>query len=127
MSERDELALELFIGDNGNQPRESSVKDWQWFKETRRQRGQVEHYEAMAEHMIAAGYRKPRTITTREELEALGYGSVIRSEHRHYWVAHKEDGAEGNQGWAAAGTSGIPDLTMWLPATVLHEPAKEAS
>lgn len=77
----------------------------------------------VAATLLAAGYSRPRIITTKEELEALAHGSVIRSDHRHYWVAHKEDGEGGNQGWAAAGTGRIPsDLSEWLPATVLHEP-----
>jgi|GEM_PF-5122638 len=32
---------------------------------------------AMAEHILAAGYRKPRTVTTAEELDALPLGSVV--------------------------------------------------
>lgn len=79
----------------------------------------------VAASLSAAGYSRPRIITTIEELQALPHGSVIRSEHRHYWVAHKEDGEGGNQGWAAAGTGTIPDLTTWFPATVLHEPTEE--
>jgi len=58
MNARDELALELFIGDNGNQPRESSIQDWIWFKVSGKQQGQVEHYKAMADHALAAGYVK---------------------------------------------------------------------
>jgi hypothetical protein len=57
--------------------------------------------EAAAPHLLA-------TVSTAEELDALPHGSVIRSSHRHYWVAHKEDGEGGNQGWAAAGTSRTP-------------------
>ena len=72
---------------------------------------------------LAADYRKPRTVTTMEELEVLGHGAVIRSEHRHYWVAHKEDGMGPDQGWAVAGGGAITsrELAFWLPATVLHE------
>ena len=84
----------------------------------------VDLTEPLAQHLHNLGYRRPRTITTTEELDTLGHGSVIRSEHRHYWVAHKEDGMDGNQGWAATGTGRIPaDLKAWLPATVLHEGA----
>jgi hypothetical protein len=54
----EELALELFIGDNANQPRESSIQDWTWFKVTGKFRGNVEHYKAMAAHALTVGYRK---------------------------------------------------------------------
>lgn len=58
MNARDELAMELFIGDNGNQPRESSVQDWTWFRVTGKQQGQIEHYKTMADHLLSVGYRK---------------------------------------------------------------------
>jgi hypothetical protein len=57
--ERDELALELFIGDNFNQRREQSIEDWNWLNEHGHLRGRTEHYKAMAEHVLAIGYRKP--------------------------------------------------------------------
>lgn len=58
MSERDELALELFIGDNANQPREQSIVDWEWFNGSDRFRGRIQCYRAMADAALAAGYRK---------------------------------------------------------------------
>jgi len=116
-AQRDEFARDLFLADNSSFPPGLAEKDWD---ESR------EHHDyafAIADGLIAKGYRKPRTITTTEELDALEHGSVIRSEQRHYWVAHKEDGEGGNQGWAAAGTSRIPaNLGDWLPAVVLYEP-----
>jgi hypothetical protein len=54
--ERDELARELFIADNFNQPREQSIVDWQWFMETPRFAVRIERYKAMAEGAIAAGF-----------------------------------------------------------------------
>lgn len=56
MTARDELALELFIGDNGNQPREASISDWEYFHAEGRFQGRVEHYEVMADAILAAGY-----------------------------------------------------------------------
>lgn len=87
----------------------------------------VDLSEPLAQHLHNLGYRKPRTVTTVEELDALGHGAVIRSEHRHYWVAHKEDGMGANQGWAVAGGGPITsrELASWLPATVLHDPAAQ--
>jgi hypothetical protein len=58
-AERDELALELFACDNFNQSREKSIEDWAWLNEHEHLRGRIEHYKAMAEHVLAIGYRKP--------------------------------------------------------------------
>jgi hypothetical protein len=44
-----------------------------------------------ADNILAAGYSKPRTVTTAEELDALAEGAVILSdeggvfEHEHGW------------------------------------------
>jgi len=54
----DELALELFIGDNHNQSRGQSVIDWNWLNDTDRFRGRIEHYKVMAEHILAIGYKR---------------------------------------------------------------------
>jgi hypothetical protein len=62
VSARDELALELFIGDNGNQPREASIADWEYFQDSNNFQGRVEHYEVMADAILTAGYTKPRII-----------------------------------------------------------------
>lgn len=56
--ERDELALELFIGDNANQPREASIADWEYFHAEGIFQGSIEHYRAMASAALAVGYRK---------------------------------------------------------------------
>lgn len=57
-TQRDELARELFIADNFNQPREQSVVDWDWFVSTPRFAVRVEHYKNMAEGAIANGWAK---------------------------------------------------------------------
>lgn len=68
--------------------------------------------------ILAAGYRKPRTITTVEELDMLPDNSVI------------EDGA-GDVGVLLAGNVWYPETApipvrkvgkSYLPATVLYEP-----
>lgn len=73
----------------------------------------------VADAILAAGYRKPRTITTAEELDALPLGSVILDQvglslHRNAFT-----------GWCSSnGAKEIPmDMLMQeaLPATVLHE------
>ncbi|MEW1813253.1 hypothetical protein AB0284_21430 [Pseudarthrobacter phenanthrenivorans] len=77
----------------------------------------------IADHLTELGYRKPRTVTTAAELDALPVGSVILDADQGPWqkVAPTY--------WA------FPDSTSWygsqhiaendfLPATVLHEGEK---
>ncbi|UUG70015.1 hypothetical protein SEA_ZUCKER_56 [Arthrobacter phage Zucker] len=80
--------------------------------------------EAMADKIIAAGYRKPQTITTAEELDALPIKAVIRGK----WLAEKRATPEGDV-WFIAGRNMewfTDDLVMrgGLPATVLDEAAQ---
>lgn len=77
--------------------------------------------------ILAAGYRKPRTITTVSELDALPGGAVIRDNDGDVFEAVRCTGDEG---------AGVPDYNCWdqiaetwpldsdkivLPATVLDE------
>lgn len=79
------------------------------------------------ERILAAGYRKPRTITTTEELDALPGGAVIRDNDGDVFEAVRCTGDAG---------AGVPDYNCWdqiaetwpmdsdkiaLPATVLDE------
>ncbi|MDQ5861777.1 MAG: hypothetical protein M3536_05895 [Actinomycetota bacterium] len=113
MSERDELAAVI----RGNRA--------PWVTNT-------EHHEmeqAQADAILAAGYRKPRTITTAAELDALPVGSVIRtSGHEDHFdprVAVKTGFWMSESEWEVADAedfcldSGELDD---LPATVLWEP-----
>lgn len=68
-----------------------------------------------ADHLIASGYRKPRTITTVEELDALPEDSIIREGESV--VATRI----GNSWWYPTGP-----FEPNLPVTVLHDP-REAS
>lgn len=76
----------------------------------------------LADALLAEGYRKPRTITTVEELDALPTGSVILdpiglSLHKNPFT-----------GWNAS--NGAKEITAdmlqgeALPATVIYEPDK---
>jgi hypothetical protein len=82
--------------------------------------GPTGYGELFAGAIIAAGYRKPRTITTAEELDALPFGSVILDPVG--LSLHKNEFA----GWRASnGAKEIPaDMLAReaLPATVLYEP-----
>lgn len=53
-----DLALELFIGDNHKQSRESSIRDWEYFHTEGTFQGRVQHYKDMAAHALCIGYRK---------------------------------------------------------------------
>lgn len=80
---------------------------------------------SMADIIMGRGYRKPRTITTPEELDALPEGSVLLD----------PDGDVGRKvlgGWTT--TVMEDDGSMWLtsnqedmelPAIVLYEPEAE--
>ena len=74
----------------------------------------------VADHILAAGYRKPRTITTEDELDALPKGSVLLSHLGGVWTKYYDHYLEGDN-WEAKGSSHIHADD--LPATVLHEPS----
>lgn len=126
MNQREELALEIFIADNSNQPREQSIQDWEVYRSGHQD---FTYTHSIADGLIAAGYRKPRTITTVKELDALPEGSVIRFiDIPAKVVAEKND--EGV--WQS--TNGY-DYNDWeypegdkvnFPATVLYDPSDGA-
>lgn len=73
-----------------------------------------------ADAILAAGWVKPCTITTAEELDALPVGSVVLDRldicYRLYNdPAHKEPV------WCVVGELAPSSPRGWLPATVLHE------
>jgi hypothetical protein len=66
--------------------------------------------------ILAAGYRKPRTITTAEELDALPNMTVVRSSKGS--IVNLTAGRA-----YVFGTEGsAPASSLALPVTVLHEP-----
>jgi hypothetical protein len=80
----------------------------------------------LAAAILAAGYRKPRTITTEAELDALPNGSVVLSEvytaHHGQAISFQrwEDGL-----WHRGARSGSTHPDNFLPVTVLYEPSGE--
>ena len=72
--------------------------------------------DEIAAAVLAAGYQSQRTLTTREEVEALTEGAVIIDSTGD--VAQRRDGL-----WCSYETSPMNDHRMakYLPATVLHE------
>jgi hypothetical protein len=116
----DELAKLLFITDNNAAP----DPEHEWEMATRHNSPYAECYYVMADAAMAAGYRKPRTITTTRELDALPVGSVVLDQfglslHKNAFT-----------GWCASnGATNIPTDMLEqeaLPATVLFEPEATA-
>jgi len=72
--------------------------------------------QGAADAILAAGYRKPRTITDRAEVEALPDGSVVADSAGD--VSEKRGGL-----WCSYETAPMTDarLSKYLPATVLWE------
>jgi hypothetical protein len=76
-----------------------------------------------ADAILAAGYRKPRTITTTDDLAALPVYSVVLDAdaiaYQHYgsWDPNNETRIQ----WSAEGRW-FDTEQIALPATVLHEP-----
>jgi hypothetical protein len=68
-----------------------------------------------ADAILAAGYRKPRTISTVEELDALPNGSIIRDDEGDGWQFF------GLMGWFVTGGDKDGSESPTLPATVLYE------
>jgi hypothetical protein len=65
--------------------------------------------------ILAAGYRKPRTITMVEELDALPVGSVVLDGDVG---VRRDDGY-----WKLSDLAGVyASSEITLPATVLYEP-----
>jgi hypothetical protein len=54
----EDLAMELFIGDNFNQSREASVADWEYFHAEGTFQMRTDNYKTMAAHVLANGYGK---------------------------------------------------------------------
>jgi hypothetical protein len=111
--ERDELAKLAFVADN--HVTGDPHAEWEVLGKNPKYVGYV--YE-IADAILAAGYRKPRTITTVEELDALPVGSVILDPAG--LSLHKNEFT----GWCASnGAKNISGemLDEALPATVLYE------
>lgn len=77
-----------------------------------------------ADAILAAGYRKPRTIADVEELDVLGTNAAVLAANGAVWV---NDG-DCTEPWACVtedpqgGPVWADDDGIQLPAIVLHEP-----
>jgi hypothetical protein len=73
----------------------------------------------LADALLAAGWRKPvRTVTSFEELDALGYGFVVRDD---YGIVYAKPFNNGNFWLMVGDHEHHPAEHILLPATVLHE------
>jgi len=87
-----------------------------WYKVKRMAPAAIDRDEAAA--ILAAGYRKLRTVTTIEELDALAEGSVI-------YLTEMTGAAEKFENvWVFIGNpTTVPSANTPLPAMVLYEPS----
>lgn len=81
----------------------------------------------VAEALIAAGYRKPRIITTIEELNALPEHSIIRDPDGSTGELHDGESWDVPRVifWCGNECEDVPDARLNLPATVLYVPNEE--
>ena len=117
-TQKDELARDIFLADNTSAAPGLMEKEWD-------ENPTTYHYaHAIAEGLIAKGYRKPRTITTHEELGKLRRGATIVEPNGCIWV---NDG-QNEDPWASFGEDpfGGPIWTdssfITLPAILVHDP-----
>ncbi|TQJ60500.1 hypothetical protein FBY30_2768 [Arthrobacter sp. SLBN-83] len=80
----------------------------------------------IADAILAAGYRKPRTITTAEELDALPVGSVVLRNGRAFqrFAPHRVNAFYEYKAWQCTDGGFVrstKDGMSILPATVIHE------
>lgn len=75
----------------------------------------------IADAILAAGYRRPRQVTTMEELDALPRGVVVR-EDRHGLIWERQGDGEGGSFWVETGDEEEYQApAIELPVTVLLE------
>jgi len=107
----DTLAWDIFRADNANVP-EAELKAG--FPT------EAEYAINIAKHLRVAGWVKPRTITTVEELDALPAGVLLKDAARMLWQLTME-GQWRVSGGASQWLSMEP-VDMEFPAVALHEP-----
>lgn len=121
MSAREELAKMLFVTDNHNAT--GADAEWEFLQQTPKY---LAAYHQMADAILAAGYSKPRQVSTVEELDALPDESVIKVRSGQVWEAAKL--TDGENIWRTFGPAKVLSsevLGRWsLPATVLYEPGQ---
>ena len=107
-TQRDELAREIWLADRlrACAPGGPSEQDYR-----------------AADRLIAKDYRKPRIVTTVEELDALPVGSVVMDADAY--VGRKERDTGGAEWSVSLHKYSKESRAFTLPATVLHTPETE--
>ena len=100
-TERDELAEIVYDAWRHEEPRDTA--------------------EIAADAILAAGYRKPRQVTTVEELDALPVDSVVMESEQDTFIIRTMRGVFHRfpDGWYVVAGHGAR-TNIELPATVLH-------
>lgn len=76
-----------------------------------------------ADNVLAAGYRKPRAVTTIQELDALAPCSVVLSDMGVVWEKDVDTEDPEFPWWCSPGDSHrYPARRISFPATVIYEP-----
>ncbi|MDF9748677.1 hypothetical protein [Arthrobacter sp. ES3-54] len=117
MSAREDIAALLFTTDNSK-----AVAPWSEWEHSKKEPRLTEYVYAMADAILAAGYSKPHTITTVEELDALPEGSIVRTESYSLYV--KDEIRVGPTSWWVTTNEqfDFPSIDITLPATALYIP-----
>jgi hypothetical protein len=114
MNERDELAALIYAAEPWANGTAYNAKPYEWEE---LDADDKENFTPLADAILAAGYRRPRTITTVEELDALGLRSIVRDGDGETWELT-------DNGWRywVYGDEAFTSHGLTFPATVLHEP-----
>lgn len=84
----------------------------------------LRRYIPVADSILAAGYRKPRTVTKPEELESLHESAILRS--RGGDAFQRGEDFHQRKGWFMNGTVDpltTQQIVAFGPFTVIHEPS----
>jgi hypothetical protein len=79
--------------------------------------------QLLAALILAAGYRKPRQVTTAAELDVLAYGNVIRDD---YGIVYAKPYNKDNFWLMVGDHERHPSAHILLPATLIREEAPDA-
>ncbi|NWL34473.1 hypothetical protein [Paenarthrobacter nitroguajacolicus] len=110
-SERDEIARDILDGRIN-----AAIEEWDAAKPGAFPAHVAAH---VADGLCADGYRKPRTVATIEDLDALPFEAVIRDAEGH--ALERWGDAEHVQ-WSTPGCKWfVPATEIALPVTVLYE------
>lgn len=109
MTARDDLAADIRGG------------MWACCDACRDNEGPTEESYAIADHLLAAGWSRPRVVTTEDDLDALPDGSIVVDAVGTVWC--RRDGlwceagyAEGLETWEVVDdTAGLPARILWSP------------